>query len=135
MPVPTDLLHFTPGEFHHPELVDESAARFLDAVRTYYGQPLVITSDARTPEENAAASGSSPTSWHLKGRAFDLRMPPFARDLWNLVGAIYRVYGEWKPLHGETSIELELVQGPTDKHIHLALANDGSPNKLELSLD
>jgi peptidase M15-like protein len=105
MPVPPDLQYFMPSEFAHPELVLEEAVRFLEAVRAIYGSPLIITSDARTPEENAAASGSSPTSWHLAGRAFDLRYPASPEAVWRFVKSVV-VVAAHKP------VELELVNNP-----------------------
>lgn len=65
------LKHFTPGEFKHPELMQDDALRFIDTARDLSGIPWTLTSDGRTPEQNAAASGSSSTSLHLFGRAVD----------------------------------------------------------------
>ncbi len=111
------LAHFALSEFRHPELVDDAAAVWLDGIRTHCGFPLVLTSDARTEEENAAASGSSPTSLHLLGRAFDLQWPDDPNQLWRLVDAIYLV-------SGERSVELELVNSARDQHVHLGLYPD-----------
>lgn len=122
------LKHFAPEEFKHWELVDQDAADFLDAVRSVYGQPLVLTSDARTVEENAAASGSSPTSLHLFGRAFDLRWIPDDAALWRFVVAVMHV-------GAARSLELELVNSDRDKHIHLGLFTDGRPSRLEVRAD
>jgi hypothetical protein len=125
--IPTDLRFFTPAEFKHPELVDEHAARLLDAIRGLAGVSLIVTSDARTAEENATAAGSSPTSWHLKGRAFDLRMPESPQAVYRLVRAVVMVMAN-------TPVELELVRGPDDRHVHLAFPNDGRPSTLEVAL-
>jgi peptidase M15-like protein len=127
MSVPTNLRFFRVTEFSHPDLVNERAVRYLDAIRGLYGAPLVITSDARTVAENAAASGSSPTSWHLTGRAFDIRMPTTPEALWRLVYAVVLAMGR-------DPVELELVQGPTDHHVHLGFPDDGRPSTLELHL-
>ena len=79
--------------------------------------------------ENATAPGSSPTSLHLQGRAFDLRMPKSPESLYRFVEAVI-VVARGRP------VELELVAGPSDRHIHLGLYSDGGhPPKLELSLD
>ena len=120
------LKHFAWHEWHHPALVDFGFAQFLDAVRTEYGFPLILTSDARTPTENAAASGGSPTSRHLLGQAVDLRFPPTANHLWLLVAAIF---------HCQRSqpIELELVHGPSDSHVHLAWHAMGRASSLEVA--
>lgn len=121
------LRHFAFAEFRHPELVDRGAALALDEIRETYGSPLVLTSDARTLAENAAAGGSL-TSWHLQGRAFDLRMPETPELLWRLVLAVvYEV--------GAASVELELVSGPNDRHVHIAFPNDGRASRLLLALD
>ena len=97
---------FRPREFRHPELVEAEAAHFLDAMRETYGAPLVLTSDARTPEENAAARGSSPTSLHLQGRAFDLQWIPDPEALWRLVDAVYLVAGG----PGPQALQLQQLQ-------------------------
>lgn len=123
------LAHFAPAEFRHPELVDDAAAVWLDGIRTHCGFPLVLTSDARTPEENAAASGSSPTSLHLVGRAFDLEWLDDPERLWRLVEAVYLV-------SGERAVELELVNGPRDRHIHIGLyPNGGHRSRLLIRAD
>jgi len=128
MPVPSGLRYFQPAEFKHPELVEVEAAHFLDDVRAAYGQPLVVTSDARTPEENAAASGSSPTSWHLQGRAFDLKWITNPAALWRFVRAVYQIAGN-------RGVELELVNSATDKHIHLALLPVAGGSRLLIRAD
>lgn len=127
-----ELRHFTAAEFRHPELIVPEAARFLDLVRDIYGQPLLVTSDARTPEENAAASGSSPNSLHLQGRAFDLRMPETREELWKLVEAVH--FARQRPGF-QLAVELELVHGPTDHHVHVGVYPDPwHPSVLELNL-
>jgi hypothetical protein len=113
------LRHFALSEFRHPELVDDAAAVFLDDVRDLYGGPLIVTSDARTPEENTAAPGHSPTSLHLVGRAFDLRWLADPEALWRFVDAVYVTAGE-------RSVELELVHGPRDQHLHVGLYPNGA---------
>lgn len=156
-----DLRHFHPSEFKHPDLVDGEAARFLDDVRGRFGAPLVLTSDARLPIENAAASGSAPTSWHLVGRAFDLKWLTPAALLWRFTRAVVFAAEAWgRP------VELELVDGSTivtllqrkqrelratlerepsvdeliaaihpDQHIHLALMQGDRQSKLIVAAD
>jgi len=121
------LRYFRPTEFKHVDLVDYSAAMWLDSIRGVYGKPLFLTSDARTPTENEAASGSSPTSLHLLGRAFDLRLPSTPEDLWAFVVAVYRC-SQWR------SVEVELVSGPQDHHVHIGLYPNDRPSRLELAL-
>ena len=112
------LRWFQESEFKHPELMDSQFLVFLDDVRQAYGYPLTVTSDGRTPEENAAAPNSSPTSLHLIGRAVDVRFPPTAQHLWDLVRAVQVVAGE-------RATELELVS-PADSHVHIGVWPDGS---------
>src|SRR6266850_2086151 len=114
MPITSTLRHFALTEFHHPDLVQNEAAVWLDDIRESCGFPLTITSDARTSEENAAASGSSPTSLHLQGRAFDLRYPGTPEEVWRLVEAVFVV-------SGHRAVELELVHSATDSHVHIGL--------------
>lgn len=128
MPITSTLHHFGLSEFRHPELVQNDAAVWLDDIREACGFALVLTSDARTPAENAAASGSSPTSLHLTGRAFDLRYPASAEQVWKLVDAVYLA-------SGERPVELELVHSATDKHVHLALLAAGSQSRLIVRAD
>lgn len=128
MPITSTLRHFALTEFRHPELLDNAAATWLDDIRELCGFPLIITSDARTPEENAAASGSSPTSLHLTGRAFDLRYPKTAEEVWRLVDAVYLA-------SGERAVELELVHSSQDKHVHIALLPVGKSSRLIVKAD
>lgn len=123
--LPNDLVHFTASEFKHPELMESTFCYFLDAVRTRYGAPLVITSDGRTPEENAVASGSSPTSLHLLGRAVDLRWMDDAVARWGFVNAVFDTAKSVG-----ASIELELVNGPADRHMHVGVFPDHRPSRL-----
>lgn len=128
MPITSTLKWFKLSEFRHPELVQNDAATWLDDIRESCGFPLVLTSDARTPEENAAASGSSPTSLHLTGRAFDLRYPKSAEDVWRFVDAVYLC-------SGERPVELELVNSAQDKHLHIALLASGKTSRLIVRAD
>lgn len=117
--VTEDLPHFAVSEFRHPELVDNQAAVFLSDLRGAFGRQLIITSDARTPVENAHAGGSS-TSLHLLGRAFDLRWPGNEEDAHRFLDAYYLARG-WKAPDTVRSTELELVFSTTDRHIHVGL--------------
>lgn len=128
MPITSTLRHFALTEFAHHELVDNAAATWLDDIRELCGFPLIITSDARTQAENDAASGSSPTSLHLTGRAFDLRYPKSAEDVWKLVDAVYLA-------SGERPVELELVHSAQDQHVHIALLPAGKASRLIVRAD
>lgn len=126
------LQHFKENEFHHPELMNEDALRFFDAARHISKVSWTLTSDARTPEQNAKASGSSPTSLHLVGRAIDF-VPADGwtkESIWKIVDGIMQAY------YGQRNgVELELVHGPDDKHVHLGLFPDNRPPRLELTID
>ena len=128
MPLTNDTRFFALKEFSHPELMDADFVDFLNAVRFEYGNPIKLTSDARTPAENAAASGSSPKSRHLVGQAVDMQFPPTANHLWRLVEAV---------VHCQRTqpIELEIVHGPADAHIHLAWLAPGRASSLIVALD
>lgn len=136
MPLTTDLKWFKLSEFRHPELIQEDAATFLDAVRAHFGGPLLVTSDARTVAENKAAGGSE-LSWHVKGRAFDLRWPATDALAFKLVDAIFAVAAadQWRVGHPQQTIELELVYSERDKHLHFAVKDNGSPNRLIVAAD
>ena len=128
MPITSPLRWFKASEFRHPTLVENGAAVWLDDIREACGFPLVLTSDARTPAENAAASGSSPTSLHLQGKAFDLRYPKSAEDVWRFVDAVLLA-------SGERPVELELVNSAIDKHLHIALLPEGKSSRLIVRAD
>lgn len=128
MPITSTLHHFSFSEFKHPELIDDRCAVWLDDIREAAGFPFVITSDARTQAENDAASGSSPTSLHLQGRAFDLRYPKSAEEVWRLVDAVFLA-------SGDRPVELELVHSAQDQHIHLALLPAGKTSRLIVRAD
>ena len=122
------LRFFKWGEFHHPELMDYAFCVFLDHVRYEYGFPLVLTSDARTSAENAAASGHAANSRHLVGQAVDMVFPPTAQHLWQLVAAVFSVAGD-RP------VELELVHSAQDRHVHVAFLEAGKASTLIVAAD
>jgi len=122
------LKFFKPTEWRHADLVSYAFAVYLDDVRREYGYPIVLTSDARTAAENAAASGHSPTSRHLYGEAVDTRFPPTSQHLWKLVHAVFKVAGD-------RAIELELVNSTVDQHVHIAFLPLGQTSKLLVKAD
>lgn len=61
----------------------------LDVARDLCGFPIVITSGARTPEQNAAAGGTSESS-HMKGLAVDLRAPTGKNEREKMIWALGR---------------------------------------------
>ena len=56
---------------HYPEVLNHTALRCLERTRQAIGSAIQITSGVRCPDYNASLSGSSSTSRHLLGRAFD----------------------------------------------------------------
>jgi len=128
MPLLVDTRFFKLSEFRHPELMNADFVTWLNAIREEYGFPIVLTSDGRTPEENAAASGSSPTSRHLVGEAIDMEFPPTANHTWLLVQAVLQT-PTMRP------IELELVHSAADAHVHIAWLPLGRASSLIVSAD
>lgn len=124
MPLTRDLPNFKLSEFQHPELVEERAAAFLQAVRSLYGAPLYVTSDARTEEENAAIPDAAPSSLHLAGQAFDLASLPDVHAQARFAAACFYVAA----LHNVT-FELGIYAGP-NAHIHLGVRWDNTPTRL-----
>ena len=121
------LRHFALTELSHPELIANDCAVWLDDIRDLCGFPLTVTSAARTPEENAALPGSSPTSLHLSGRAFDLAWIDDPAERWRFVEAVSLA-------SGERAVELEFVPFGNNRHLHIALhANDGHHSTLLFS--
>jgi hypothetical protein len=109
----TALSYFSISEFKHPELIDPEAFTLLNEIRHAAGFPIVVTDDARTPEDQP--EGHSETSLHLIGRAFDLRTRNLSKfQMYTLVDAILVIAVEY-----EVKIELELVSSSTDKHLHV----------------
>lgn len=68
----------------------------LDLAEVYYGSPIFVTSAYRTKEHNEEVGGAK-NSYHLKGEAVDIRMPPssaqLAKLVWALVTADFRGIG------------------------------------------
>lgn len=123
------LRWFEWGEFRHPELLDFAFVQWLDHVRAEYAFPIVVTSDARSAPENMALekSGAAPNSRHMAGQAVDIVFPPTKNHLWLLVAAVLKCTQA-------APIELELVHGPSDSHVHIAWLQAGRASSLELAL-
>lgn len=127
MPLTRDLRHFKLSEFKHPELVEERAALWLDELREVWGQPIILTDDARPP--GVIPPGGSAKSLHFKGQAFDFRIRHLTwGGLWTLGAAVYTLQRSMPD--GESGIEFELVWSHTDKHAHVAFPNDGRKPRL-----
>lgn len=122
------LRYFRPAEFQHAELVDADAATYLDEVRHRYGFPLYVTDDARVVGDRPP--GSSPSSLHYQGRAFDLRWIQPGHRLYHFTKCAMEVAAERR-----VCIELELVNSLTDRHIHIGLQKPGVENELIVAGD
>jgi uncharacterized protein YcbK (DUF882 family) len=129
MPLTASLRYFSRDEFRAPHLIAQDAAEFLDEVRHVHAKPLLLYSDGRTPDWNTVVGGK-PGSLHVLGRAFDFALPATREDLWSLVRAVIHV----QEIKG-VGVELELVSGPDDKHVHLGVFADARPSRFILALD
>lgn len=128
MALTSDTRFFKLREFKHPELMSADFVAWLNKVREEYGFPMVLTSDGRTPAENAALldKGASPSSRHLVGEAVDIAYPPTANHAWLLVQAVMSA-------PTTRSVELELV--PADGHVHIAWLQLGRAPALIVATD
>lgn len=116
MAITTDVEFFPLKDWKHPELIDPRALRWLVEVRREFGEPIVITDDARPPGNRP--TGSSATSLHFLGRAFDLRIRAWSWEtLWRFVRAVMTVQARMPA--AENGVELEVVWSSTDKHAHI----------------
>ena len=70
--------NFTTAEFRckdgseHP--IDCALVAMLQAIRSHFGKPLIITSGYRSPSYNKQVGGAS-NSQHLYGKAADFKVP------------------------------------------------------------
>ena len=142
----TGLAYFKRNEFDHFDDMELEFLMFLDAVRHKAGVPFYLTSDGRDPVRNAAVGGS-PHSLHLYDRAQEMKAcavdwaTPGSRardaqryyaELWQIIQAVVAVAE-----HEERFVQLEVVKGKTDWHLHLGLYRDGhpGPSKLVIATD
>lgn len=77
--------HFVRAEFACKcgcgfDTADAATLEILDAVRTHFGQPVIINSGCRCPAHNAAVGGAA-NSQHVFGRAADIRVRYVGSDL------------------------------------------------------
>ena len=126
------LRYFKKSEFSDFEAMETDLLELLDQVRYQVGVPFVVTSSFRNDEENDRVGGNR-DSWHLTGEAVDFVPTVWnAKVLWDITYAVMTI-GQTYP---KFTIQLELVSGPTDKHIHLGLSPlGGEPSGLILALD
>lgn len=118
MTFPSNLAYFCRAEFHHPDAMDSEFLYFLESVRSRYGAPLTVTSDARSvAEESQLPNHANPpeNSLHVQGRAVDLR--------WIADRVARYAFNRAVVLAGEAlgvAPELEYVPAG-EPHIHLGL--------------
>ncbi|MDW7746568.1 D-Ala-D-Ala carboxypeptidase family metallohydrolase [Halomonas sp.] len=55
------------------DTVDQGTLEILEAVRTHFGAPVIVTSGCRCPAHNATVGGV-PNSQHVLGRAADIKV-------------------------------------------------------------
>ena len=139
------MRYFKDSEFNHLDKMDPQFLEFLDDVREEAGVPFILTSDGREAEYNRTIGGSE-RSLHVydHGRmasAVDFTTPNgrarnkvgWREDLWKITRAVVLVAIQMEAATGRT-VQLELVQGPTDWHVHLGLQPEGSTIKSKLIL-
>ena len=80
--IEANVIWFKPEELCSKDngalFIDADAIQRLDALRGMLRRPLVVVSAYRTPEHNRAVKGA-PRSYHLQGRAFDIKVPARAQ--------------------------------------------------------
>lgn len=99
--------HFKKSEFKcgcrgkycdgYPVTVNPKLIGILEKLRSYYGEPITITSGLRCKKHNNSLAGSSKTSAHLKGKAADIYIPgaklSSIKSKAYAYGAAYSYYG------------------------------------------
>jgi hypothetical protein len=125
------IRHFYVTELQRPLDMDNEFMVFLDGVRQQYGEPLVVTSDARTVAEEETLPGHAippHSSLHvadpangLWGRAVDLRWIADGTSRWKFLQAVYNV------ANGR-GVELEFVPFGDNAHIHVGLFRTARPS-------
>ena len=90
-------------------------AQLLEQIREDYGLPIIVNSAFRDPIVNSKVGGA-PNSYHLHGRAADIRPDYFpARDYsWNF----QRLVDVIKNYKDEL---VEFIVDPSEKYIHIAI--------------
>ena len=90
-------------------------AQVLEDIRADYGAPIVVTSAFRTPLVNAAVGGV-PNSFHLCGRAADIRpnLHPSNEYYWNFQCLLDVV----KKYEDDLT---EVIVDPQSRYIHIAI--------------
>jgi len=76
-------------------LISDETVRILEAIRTYFGQPVTITSGYRTAAYNASPKvGGAKNSQHVKGTAADIKVEGVPS--WAVAGYVEAEH----PIHG-----------------------------------
>ena len=137
-----ELSHFREEEFNYPDEMDQTFLYFLDAVRIRADMPFYLTSDGRTVKTNDAVRGSK-NSLHVFTEVFRASAVDFVTDgckarnaqvyyseLWRITESVVLVKSTLA-----RKVQLELVKGPNDWHVHLGLYPDGwkGPDKIILA--
>lgn len=86
----SNIKNFKPGEFKHPELMDQELVDKLDLLREKLGLPIHLSSSYRDPGHNAIVGGV-PDSQHLSGHAVDIILPADGLYHFNIVKLAYEV--------------------------------------------
>lgn len=81
---------FKPGEFNHPEEMDQDLVDKLDALREQLGRRIDISSSFREPVHNAAVGGAQ-ESQHLLGKAVDIVLPADGTYHYDIVRLAYQI--------------------------------------------
>lgn len=102
------------------------AQRVLQPIRSAIGREVKITSGVRSPEVNAAISGASRTSQHMKGEAADFVVPGYTAKelfaLWKIIGwNKFRVWGDNPPVIGQVIFEDARPGREGGEWIHISL--------------
>ena len=126
------MKNFSPSEFNNLAEMDQDFICFLDEVRTRAGMPFYLTSDYRSSATNTAAGGH-PASLHIKGMAVDFvtrasrarQAQDYYREIWKIAKAVMET-------PTTRAIQLEIVKGPTDWHLHLGLYPKDAPNESKI---
>ena len=128
-----------PALFYGIDHMDEEFLEFLWEVRHRAGIPFYITSAWRSAEHNLLIGGH-PASLHPLGRAVDFATKGsrsgdnqlYYEDLWRITEAVCN-----DSVNVDCAVQLELVKGPADKHVHLGLypSHWDNNSKIVLAVD
>jgi len=131
--------HGDPALYRNLDHMDEAFLDFLWEVRRAADIPFYITSAYRSAEHNLLIGGH-PNSLHPLGRAVDFATKGsrsrdnqlYYEDLWKITAAVTR-----ESTNIDCGVQLELVKGPIDKHIHMGIYPEewNKVSKIVLAID